>query len=185
MATNPASNPVAEARPVQKGKMMLFVIIGLIVVFVLGAGGAWFFMSKKKAHDEDEGDDAAAEPAKKVQVDHSQPPVFVPLEPFTVNLQPENGEQYLQVVLNFRTADTKLGEQVKQYMPEIRHHILMLLSAKKASEVATVEGREALATQICVESNKVLGADLSTKKKTAVGCDGPIIAVLFTSFIVQ
>jgi flagellar FliL protein len=183
MATKPASNPVAEARPVQKGKMMLFLTIGLIVL-ALAAGGAWFLISKKKAHDEEDGDDAA-EPVKKVQVDHSHPPVFVPLEPFTVNLQPENGEQYLQVVLNFRVTDTQLGEEVKQYMPEIRHHILMLLSAKKASEVSTVGGREALAGQICTESNKVLGADLSMKKKASTGCDGPIVAVLFTSFIVQ
>ncbi len=183
MATKPAANP-AEARPVQKSKLMLFVLIGVVVLFVLGAAGAWFFMSKKH-HDADEEDEAGAEPTA-MKVDPSQPPVFIPIEPFTVNLQPdEGGEQYLQVVLNFRAADAKLGEQLKLYMPEVRHHILMLLSSKKASEINSVGGREALATQICTESNKVLNSDLAPKKRAPSGCGGPIVAVLFTSFIVQ
>ncbi|MCL2655961.1 MAG: flagellar basal body-associated FliL family protein [Betaproteobacteria bacterium] len=195
MATKPAPAQTGDAKPVNKSKKTLLIVIGLVVVLVLGGAGAFLFLANKKAHDDNGDDDfeaAPAAPVKKVHVDKSQPPTFVPLEPFTVNLQPDNeGEQYLQLVLNFRAANAKLGDEIKAYMPELRHHILMLLSSKKASEVNSVDGRESLANQICVEANRVLGYEPPPKKNgkhqdnNDLICEGPITSVLFTSFIVQ
>ena len=193
MATKPAPTQAGDAKPANKSKKTLFMVIGLVVVLALGGAGAFLFLGKKNAHDDDSDEDfaAAPEPAKKVHVEKSQPPVFVPLEPFTVNLQPDNGgDQYLQLVLNFRAANAKLGEEIKTYMPELRHHILMLLASKKASEINTVDGRENLANQICVEANSVLGYEPRKRSKKHQDnedaiCEGPITSVLFTSFIVQ
>lgn len=202
MANKPAKAEGAEGEAPKKSKKMLIIIIVAVLVLAIAGGAAVMLLGKKKPADGEEADadaEAAHEaPAKaKVSVDKSKPPVFVPLEPFTVNLQPETGEQFLQVVLNFRAADAKLGDEVKVYMPEIRHHILMLLSSKKASEISSMEGREQLANEICIESNKVLGYEPEAPKKRkkaaapaaeepeALECHGPIISVLFTSFIVQ
>jgi flagellar FliL protein len=196
MATKPAPapTPTGDVKSANKSKKMLVMVIGLVVVFVLGGAGAFLFLQKKKAHDENGDDDYEAPPAaavKKMHVDKSQPPTFVPLEPFTVNLQPDNSgnEQYLQLVLNFRAANVKLGEEIKSYMPELRHHILMLLSSKKASEISSVDGRESLANQICIEANKVLGYEPPHRNKKHQDedevCEGPVNSVLFTSFIVQ
>ncbi len=187
MATKPAETPAAEAPPAKKGKKKLFLIIGLVVLLlVLCAAGALIFLKKKSHDSDDDGEDvAAAEPVKKVQMDRSHPPVFVPLDPFTVNLQPENGDQVLQLILSLRAVDAKLGEEVKLYVPELRHRILNLLATKKASEIISAKGHDALANEICIESNKVLGEDIAAKRKAVPSCDGPIVAVLFTSFIVQ
>ena len=106
---------------------------------------------------------------------------------------PENGEQYLQVVASLKIEDAHVGEDLKVYMPELRHRVLMLLSGKKASELQGVDGREALAEEIMSAANEVLGfgskpsrkgtAEESKGRKEPV--EGPVVSVLFTSFIIQ
>ena len=187
MSSKSAAPETAAATPPKSKKMLIFIVIG-VAVLALVATGALLLLKKNKSTSEEGTDDE--EPAK-VEVDKKHPPVFVPMDAFTVNLQPENGEQYLQIVLSMQIADAKAGEEIKTYTPEIRHRILMLLSGKKASEIATTEGREALAKQIRDQANSALGFEpKATKKKKSEDDDGeassgPVIAVYFTSFIVQ
>lgn len=182
-----------EAKPKGKGKKLLLIIVATVVVVVIGAGAALFLLAGK---DGGENKDTRAHAAKA--------PVFVNLEPFTVNLQPENGEQYLQVVTTLKITDKSAEEQIKMYMPEMRHRILLLLSGKKPSEIGTPEGRELLADQIRDEVNRILGSTGAkalkasapakpigkTSARTAADAhggdvSGPVSGVLFTSFIVQ
>jgi flagellar FliL protein len=108
-----------------------------------------------------------------------------------VNLQPDNGgEQFLQAVVSLRVPDEKKGEELKAYMPQIRHEILSLASAKKASEITTPDGREGLADDIKDTVNEVLGYEppkrsKRKKKDDEVDEDAPVMAVYFTQFIVQ
>lgn len=195
MSSKPAK---AEAKPEEdaaapknKGKRTLIMIIAAVVLLALIGGGAALFLTKKKAAASEDGEDDAEPQKTSAKAEHGKPPVFVQLDAFTVNLQAENGDQFLQVVLNFKVSTNEQGEEVKQYMPELRHQILMLLSSKKASEISTVDGREALATEIRDKANSVLGYDESAPKKKKKGKkadeepSGPIQAVLFTSFIIQ
>jgi flagellar FliL protein len=182
-----APDPAATPAPPKSKKLLIFIVIGVAVLALVATGALLLLKKNKKANEEGADDE---EPAK-VELDKKHPPVFVPMEPFTVNLQPENGEQYLQIVLSLQMSDAKTGEEVKAYTPEIRHRILMLLSGKKASEIATTEGRENLAKEIRGEANAALGYEpkASKKKKAADGEEdasgGPVIEVFFTSFIVQ
>ena len=144
--------PEAEAegegeaqQPKKKGKLPL--ILALVAVLAVGGGGAaWFFLSKGKGAEAPH--EAKAEPLK--------PPVFVQIENFTVNLTAEGAEQYLQVSATLKVLDAHAGDAVKLYMPEVRHRILLLLSAKKGSEINSVEGRERLAEEIRVTTNNIL-----------------------------
>lgn len=180
------------APPKKKSKLILFIGIGVLVL-VLVAGGALFMMSKKKAADEDADAEDGHAPAKTAHKSKSgAPPTFVPMEPFTVNLLPENGEQYLQVVASLKLEDAHVENDLKVYMPELRHRVLMLLSGKKASELQGVEGREALAEEIMSAANETLGYGAQSSKgghgegrgrKGPV--EGPVLSVLFTSFIIQ
>lgn len=183
------------APPKKKSKLILLVGIGVLVL-ALAAGGAFFMMSKKKAAEaEAEGEDGHA-PAKTAHAKprSGTPPTFVPMEPFTVNLIPENGEQYLQVVATLKLEDSHVADDLKTYMPELRHRVLMLLSGKKASDLQGVDGREALAEEIMSASNEVLGFGAKSKGKNGKEpegkakkepVEGPVVAVLFTSFIIQ
>jgi flagellar FliL protein len=183
------------APPKKKSKLILFIGIGVLVLALAG-GGAFFMMSKKKAAEaEAEGEDGHG-PAKTAHAKPKSgtPPTFVPMEPFTVNLMPENGEQYLQVVATLKLEDAHVADDLKVYMPELRHRVLMLLSGKKASELQGVDGREALAGEIMAAANDVLGFGSKPQVKGAKepdgkgkkdAAEGPVVSVLFTSFIIQ
>lgn len=190
MAKAPAK-PEAEGAVAPKGgsKKLIIIIIALVVL-LLAAGGALavVLMSKKKHGDADgEGTHAEAVEKPKVAMDKSNPPTFVPLDPFTVNLAPENGDHFLQATLVLKVVDPKTGEDLKVYMPEIRHRANLILSSRKPSELATIAGREDLADEIMEETNDVLGYPPPPKRSTkrAVEPAGPVLAVLFNTFIVQ
>lgn len=134
-----------EQQPKKKGKLPLILALAVVLIGG-GGGGAYFFLFKGKAGD-------AAQETKHFQ---PKPPVFVPLENFTVNLVPDSGEQYLQVAVTLKVLDSHAGDAVKQYMPEIRHRILLLLSGKKASDINTAEGRERLPEEVRMTANNIL-----------------------------
>jgi flagellar FliL protein len=131
--------------PKKKGKLPL--ILGLVVLLAAAGGGAWFFMFK------DKGEDTAQQQAKPQP---PKPPVFVPLDAFTVNLSAEQGDQYLQVAATLKVLDQPAADAAKLYMPEVRHRTLVLLSSKKAAEVTSAEGRERLAEEIRQTANNIL-----------------------------
>lgn len=172
----------AEAPP-KKSKKLLIIILAAVLFIVLAGGGAAFFLLKKgDEHAEDE--EVATEKEKpKKKGDKEAPPVYIPMEPFTVNLVPETGDQYLQVTINVEATDPAVGEKLKVHMPKLRNKIMLILSSKKASELASREGKEALAEEIRESINGVVG-DAPAKGKKA-GDEPPIKEVLFTSFIIQ
>lgn len=180
--------------PKPKKKLLLFIIIG-VVVLVLGAGGAAFFLLKKSHSAEDgaDGEETTAthKTAKKKSKDGKEaPPVFVKLDPFTVKLQAEGSESYLQTTPELRVLDAMLAEKIKQYTPEIRHRVLLILSSKGPAEVSNPKGVQALSNEIRVAINRIIDGPKETKKAEApapddADPDDSVQAVLFTSFIVQ
>jgi len=181
-------DPAAAAPAAKSGKKMIIIII--VVVLVLAIAGVGVLLLLKKKSKPAEGEEAATEQTHETaKFDPHKPPVFLPMEPFTVNLQSDMGEQFLQVVATMRVADDKVGEQIKVFMPQIRHEVLSLLAGKKAAEITSPEGRETLAEEIRGIVNDVLGWEPPKKKKKsedAHGSDGaPVMGVFFTQFIVQ
>ncbi len=151
----------AEAAPAKKSKKMLFSIIGIIVL--LGGGGAAAWFMTQGGH----GD-------KEAQVEPSKPPVFLPLETFTVNLQ--NSEHYLQIDITLQMTDQAQIDTIKLYMPIVRSRLLGLLSSKQADDLSTTEGKKQLTQEIIAQINK----PFHPKGKTQAVND-----VLFTSFVIQ
>lgn len=163
--TKEAAKVAPEAAPSKKG-LIIKIVIAVIVLGAAGGGAAWYMMKKQ-------GD--AAAPAAEVQ-EEEKPASFTDLDTFTVNLQPENGDQYLQIGLSVKLTDPKSADVIKQQMPEIRNRILLLLSGKKASEIATVDGKRKLGEELLGEIRKPV-----TSKETRE----TIKEVLLTSFIIQ
>ena len=214
MSAAPAATAPAEAAP-KAGKKKLIIIIAAVLVLVLGGGGAAMMLLKKKPAEgeEDAGDGhgkpkaeakaAHAEPAKlRPQYDPKHPPVFLPLDPFTVNLADRESERYAQIGLTLEIIDAKTGEDIKLYMPAIRNNILMVLSQKTAAQMSTREGKEKLARAIQYAAVRPLGYDIDDedddedaavettpkkkkKKKKLPPNNLPVAAVHFSNFIVQ
>jgi flagellar FliL protein len=169
----------------------------VIVLALVGGGGAYMLMKKKAAADADgeDGEETAAETHKpgKKEGKH-EPPVFVKLDPFTVRLQNEGQDSYLQAVPELRVLDAHLAEDVKQYMPELRHKALLVIASKHPADVNTPEGVQKLSNELRVTFNGVLAPPPEKKKKKkeveeeisdTAAPEDPVQAVLFTSFIVQ
>ena len=191
-----AEAPAAEGgeAPKKKSKLLLIIIIAVLVL-VLGGGGAAFFLMKKKAAAEDEENaDAedhppakAAKAKKKKKGEPAHPPAFVKLEPFVVKLQSDQQDAYAQAVPELKLVDPPTAEQIKQFMPEIRHKLLLILAGKKAADLSSPEGMQIVANQIRVSINATLTGEKPdpAKEKLDQDEDGPVQAVFFSSLIVQ
>ena len=172
------ADPKAEAAPAGGGSKKLVIILIAVLVLVLGGGGAaaFFLLKGGGEHAEAEHEEEAAKPKKKKKKHDEGPPVYVPVEPFTVNLNPEEGEQYLQLAFTLQVPDAEQSDVIKNNMPKVRSRILLLLSSKKASEINTPEGKTALAEEILKQVNEPFQDR---------GDEQEVTEVLFTSFIIQ
>ena len=209
-----ADAPVAK-KPGGKKKLVIMVAVAAIV---LGGGGvgALVYMKKQKAAAEaaaaaEDGDAAeGAAPAQSEKKKSHEKPVFVPMDPFVVNLADHEADRYAQIGITLEVPDEHVGEEIKTYLPAIRNNILLLLAHKSSADLAGGEGKELLARQIRVAALKAMGEDVEDedaaeaapavaetasasasspvkkkKKKKAVPADAPIRSVQFSSFIIQ
>jgi flagellar FliL protein len=172
------AKPVEAAPPKSGSKKMLIIIIAVFALILVVGGAGAFFMMRSHGGDEEAEEEEAVVEAPKSRKKKSAPPIYVPMDAFTVNLVPEPSEQFVQLIISVEVLDAPAGEQLKTYTPKIRNNVMMLLSSKKASELLTKEGKEKLAEEIRDQMNKVL--DPRADKD-----EWPVKEVLFTSFIIQ
>jgi len=192
--------PAADV-PAAKSKKKLIIIIAAVVL--IAAGAAALLLMKDKS--------ATTETTK---VEKPKEPKFIPLEAFTVNLQKEESDQYLQISITLKVMDPEIEDKIKAVLPEIRSKLNLLLSSKRPSDLATVTGKKKLAIEIATETNSVLGihnapelvAAPATSSVAATSVENAasepvaegsgqtgaagvekkgVVDVLFTSFIIQ
>jgi flagellar FliL protein len=157
VAATPIEAPVVK----KKSRKLLFACIALLMLGAAG-GGTWYWLHQKPVE------------AKHVE---KKPPVFVTLEPFTVNLLQEAGDHYLQVGIVYQVDSDKTVEAMKTYMPIIRNHILLLLSGKHPSELALVDGKQKLVAELVLAARESLPENASEER----GVDGAFLS----SFVIQ
>jgi flagellar FliL protein len=174
------ADPKVDAAPVAApgGKNKLFMMIGAaVLVLGLGGGAGWYFMHGSSAAESAEPatkDHGSSSSKKKKKDEH--PPEYLAVEPFTVNLQPENGDQYLRVAFTLQVDSVVQAEAIKTNMAKVRSRVLLLLSGKKASEINTVEGKQQLAGEILAVVKQPFAEH---------GDEQEVSDVLFTEFIIQ
>ncbi|HNH36159.1 MAG TPA: flagellar basal body-associated FliL family protein [Rhodocyclaceae bacterium] len=179
----------APAAPPKKKKLLLFIIIGVLVL-VLGGGAAVFLLKKKPAEEGEDGDEAPKKEAKHKKSEPAKPPSYLKLDTFTTNLMPESPDQtaaqYIQVVVELKVGDPHEAETIKQFMPEIRDRILRLLSGRKPSQLAPLEGKDTLAQEIRDSVNLIVNPPAKKPKSGKVEApEEPVLSVHFSSFIIQ
>ncbi|HYS68577.1 MAG TPA: flagellar basal body-associated protein FliL [Paraburkholderia sp.] len=167
MASTTANQQAAPASPGPLKRIILIVLIAIIAAGAAGAG-MWFFMSKRAP--------AAGSPAQAAPAPAAAP-IFFPLESMTVNLQSDDGQQhFLRIGLTLKLADAKTQQELTEHMPEVRSHLLLALSNKHPDELAPLEGKRALATEL-----KTLIEQPTDKGAAPMHVQD----VLFTEFVVQ
>ena len=131
----------------------MLALAGVLILAAAGGGG-WYFMKGGKHADE-----------PKAVV--AEIPTFLVLDPYTVNLQHEESDQFLQIGITLKVSSAELADKIRQSLPEVRSRLLFLLSSKKASELIPVEGKKKLARDIAAETNSVLGLRTASPKEIA------------------
>ncbi|MGF6769795.1 flagellar FliL protein [Paraburkholderia sp. GAS199] len=166
MASTTANQQVAPASP---GPLKRIILIALIAIIAAGAAGAgvWFFMSKR----------APAAASAEAAPAPAPAPLFFPLESMTVNLQSDDGQQhFLRIGLTLKLTDPKTQQELTDHMPEVRSRILLALSNHHPEELAPLDGKRALATEL-----KTLIEQPTDKGAAPIHVQD----VLFTEFVVQ
>lgn len=184
-----AAEPQQQPEPPRKKRGKLVLILSIVVVLAAGGGVGFYFM--QPAHS----DAGAAAP---------KPPVFVPLETFTVNLLSDPAQmQFMQAGVTLKLTDKAAVELVKDRLPEVRNRVLLVLSSKRGSELLSVSGKQKLAAELGEAIRNVIApapppakaaesapnasesAAAPPAKTSDESFDRPNVEVLFTSFIIQ
>ncbi len=157
----------AEAEAPKKSNKKLIIIIAAVVILLGGGVGAWLMMGGK-SDEHAEGEEHKEEVAVKE-------PVFLELETFTLNLNPEEGDRFLQVDITLNTSSSDEAAIIEAKMPQVRNRILMILTDKVASEISDMEGKQLLSEELVEAINEPYGAGDPLEVQEA----------LFTSFVIQ
>ncbi|HET6719685.1 MAG TPA: flagellar basal body-associated FliL family protein [Rhodocyclaceae bacterium] len=182
-AAKEAPPPPAEGLPPKKSKKLLIIIIAGALILVLVLAGATVLLLKNKAGadgDEETAHETTDKKAKKKEEKRS-PPVYLKVEPYTINLKGEQGDQYLRLEMSAEFDDQQAADAAKAYMPRIRHQTMQLLKGKMVSELNSKDGTQKLAKEIRDEMNLILGEPEEGQKVPP----GPVKEVLFTDFVIQ
>jgi flagellar protein FliL len=137
----------AAAEKPKAGKKKLIIIVAAVLLLA-GSAGGWFFM-KSRAADAEHADEGHAKKEKKARV-------FLPMDPFTVNLAGENN-RFAQVAIVYDVQNAETAELIKNIMPAVRDRVLRLISAKQAATLLSNNGKEILAQEIVEETAKLIG----------------------------
>ncbi len=142
------------------------ILLILIAVFGAAIGGySWWKMTQSTNQSTD-----------KTKVTNL--PVFMTLEPFTVNLidNEEHLDRVLYVGITLRLPNEKTRQRFHDYLPEVRSRMLLLLSRQQADNLAKNDGKMNLMAAI----KQTLNPTLIPGEP-----DQEITDVLFTTFILR
>ena len=163
------ADPAAAAGgavPFKRGKKKLLIIVAaaLSLALAAGGGGVWY-LKKKAAHaaavaaGEEEGS-AAEDVHADAKPEHKGAPVYLPLDPFIVNLADKEVDRYAQIGITLELESTVFADQVKSYMPAVRNAILLILAHKTSRELLGRAGKEELADEIMREAVRPMGIEI-------------------------
>ena len=159
------ADPTAGAVPVKRGKkkLMIYGAAGLVLAIAI-AGGAVVYIKQRAAHaaaaaGDDDG--VAGDHAAAPKVDPKNAPVYLPLDPFVVNLADKEADRYAQIGVTFELSQGSSAEELKAYMPSIRNAILLILANKTSRDLIDRAGKEQLAQEILREAVRPMGIEIA------------------------
>lgn len=163
--------------PVKRGKkkLIIFIAAGLAAVLLLGGGTVFVLKKRAAAHaaaaaDNDVEDVAGA--AQAGRIDPKAQPIYLPLDPFVVNLADRESDRYAQIAMTFEVETGAFADQLKTYMPAVRNAVLMILANKTSRDLNDRAGKEQLAQEIMREAVLPMGIEVAMPEPVSV----PVVA---------
>jgi len=159
-APAPAQAPAKKPLP----KKLIILVAAALALCASGAG-AFLYLNKKPEN---------ADPQKKEAP--RRLPNFVDLDQFTVNLAEKDQDRYMQIKFSLEVGSSEAENTIKEMMPALRSEILLVLGSRQAADLASRDGKEALANDLVAAANRAL-------EHTAA--DRSVRAVRITQLIIQ
>lgn len=160
----------AEPGAEQKSSKKMLIIIIAAAVILLGGGGAAFFLLKGEDPESATASKQESEATATVAKGAIGP--MVEIEPFIINILDDEGTRYLKAAITLETDNDPVAEEIAQRMPQIRDAILLLVGNKTFSELADLQGKLQLRSELRERLNKLLSG-------------GRVQKIYFTEFVVQ
>lgn len=157
------ANSTPEVTPPKKRKAGLLLLLAVLGLAGAGAAGAYYYFYYL---------DQAHAPVALAPI----APIFVALEPFTVNLQPGGRARFLHVGVTLKVADAQSQALVVQYLPEVRSRVLAVLSNRQAEALDAAADKAQLAVDLMAALNQPFAPGMAPQK---------IASVMFTAFMLQ
>ena len=130
----------------EKKNSLVVILLMLITIIACAIAGYTFYEMKKFQHSitGNEKPEAVSHPAK------TDTPIYVPMETFTVSLQPDddNSERVIYIGITLKLHDEHSKKLVEKYLPDIRSRVYILLSHQQAKVLATDGGKQQLLDKI-------------------------------------
>jgi flagellar FliL protein len=167
MATSPTAAIPTVPPATGRSSKLVIVLLSVALATVLTGGGVYYLMNQREA-----APDAAAAPAVVVP----EKPIFVTLEPLTVNVRGDGRPRFLHVGIALKVRDEPTKTRVVEFMPEVRSRLLLLLSNRPPESLVTTDDKARLAEEIRFELSRPLGAGSPPQD---------IASVSFNTFMVQ
>lgn len=160
-----ATAPTTATAPAPAAAKSPKLLIGVVLAISLAALGVAGYAMTRTQHADSPKEVAAAEK-----------PIFITMEPLTVNLLAEGRPRFLHVGMSLKVRDEKAKAQVMEFMPELRSRALMLMSNRQPDSMMTAEDKTRLAGEIQTELNRPLSEGLPPQA---------VYGVSFNAFVVQ
>ena len=152
-----------EVTPPKKRKLGLLLLLLTLGLAAAGAAGAYYYFYYFNQ-------------VRAPVVEAPTAPIFVALEPFTVNLQPGGRSRFLHIGLTLKVADAQSQALVVQYLPEVRSRVLTVLSNRQADALVASADKAQLAVDLMAALNLPFAPNMAPQK---------IASVMFTAFMLQ
>jgi len=167
------ASPAPSAAPPPRSRKALF-LVGAALLALTGGGVVALRLGQG-----DEG-----HPERKAPV--ASEPGVLEIEPFTLNLPDPAGDRYFRLNLRLVLDQRAVAQRTGQGLPRVKLHdrLLSVLAQKRAGELATAEGKEALRAEIWAAAQPLFEAP-PFHDPAQDPAPARILDVLFTEFLLQ
>lgn len=148
---------------------LLWLLLMLVLLSSAAAGVAIYMVMNNEGNADDNN-------LQSQQVER-QSPIFVTIDPFTVNLADDRyGSRLLYAGISLKVNNEESRDILEEHMPQVRSRLLTLFSGKEAQDLTSPEGKRQLSQEVIATLSEPLAEQQSHVE---------IQEVLFTEFIVQ
>lgn len=170
------SNEQPEEAP-KKSKLKFFIILFILLFLILGGVACYWWLNLRVPENITPNEEQAIEaveettepadvaPEKKKKEEKKQENQttkktklnIVTIPTVTINLADKDSIRYLKIGFDIELSTADAAENIEEQKAKVRDSIIILLSSKTYSELATTEGKIRIKNEIATRLNQILG----------------------------